>query len=196
MKTLISGIPDSSRNDRDYTTTMGRITYRDCKSVEGGNLKLVINSTSEDAMILELQNINYNMEKWGKIKTFVMLVAFLVFSTTMNITNVYIFAIAIVLLVINVVLLVQLVDTGKLRRVNILVHKQTFLFAETLSIIRHFTVQKTTKRAFGREEHLLVPSNELKSVVINEVFDNVRKSTDYRVANTILNLPTVYYSNG
>lgn len=154
---------------------MGRISSQDFKSVDGGKLKLTINSTSEDAMVFELQNTNYHLEKWGKIKTFVMLVAFLGFSVTMNITNVYIFAIAIVLLIINIILLAQLVDSGNKRvsrdwqEINIYSG-----LSETLSIIRNFTVQKTIKRAFGREENLLIPRNELKSVVINEVFDNVR----------------------
>lgn len=91
---------------------MGRISSRDCKSVEGQQLKLVIDSVSEDAMVMELQNTNHSSEKWYKIKTFAMLVAFLVFSSSMQVTNVFIFAIASVLLLINTFLLISLVDKG------------------------------------------------------------------------------------
>lgn len=91
---------------------MGRVTIKDCKSVEGEKLQLVVNSTTEDAMVLELLNPNYNSEKWNKIKTFVMLLAFIIFSSSMHITNVFIFAIAIVLLLINAFLLMQIVEKG------------------------------------------------------------------------------------
>lgn len=47
---------------------------------------------------------------------------------------------------------------------------------ETVSIVRRFTFHKTTTRAFGRTETSMVPCNELKSLVINEVFDNVRNA--------------------
>lgn len=91
---------------------MGRVTNKECRNVEGQKLQLVVNSTTEDAMVLELQNPNYNSEKWHKIKTFVMLLAFIIFSTSMHITNVFIFAIAIVLLLINAFLLMQVIEKG------------------------------------------------------------------------------------
>lgn len=96
---------------------MGRLTTKDCKSVEGDNLKLVVNSTSDDAMVVELHNPSYNTEKWGKIKTFVMLIMFIGLSTSMNITNIFILAIAGILLLVNLFLLLQLVDKGELWRV-------------------------------------------------------------------------------
>ena len=76
-------------------------------------MKLVVNSTSEDAMILELQNPNYNSEKWHKIKTFVMLLMFIGLSSSLKITNLIILAIALVLLLVNVYLILQVVDKGR-----------------------------------------------------------------------------------
>lgn len=91
---------------------MGRLTTKDCKSVEGENLKLVVNSTSDDAMVLELHNSNYNTEKWGKIKTFVMLLMFIGLSSSLNISNIVILIIATILLLVNLYLILQLVDKG------------------------------------------------------------------------------------
>lgn len=93
---------------------MGRLTTKDCLSVEGEALKLVVNSTSDDAMVMDLQNPKYNTEKWGKIKTFVMLLMFIGLSSSMNISNVFILAIAVILLLVNLYLLMQLVDKGEL----------------------------------------------------------------------------------
>lgn len=93
---------------------MGRITTKECKSVEGENLKLTIQSSSDDAMVVELQNSSYNSEKWGKIKSFVMLLMFIGLSSSMSFTNVYILAIAVFLLMVNLFLIVQLVEKGEL----------------------------------------------------------------------------------
>lgn len=91
---------------------MGRLTQKDFRSVEGETLKLTVNSSSDDAMTVELQNPNYNTEKWGKIKTFVMLIMFIGLSTSMNITNIFVLGLAGVLLLVNLFLLMQLVDKG------------------------------------------------------------------------------------
>lgn len=155
---------------------MGRLTTKDCKSVDGDTLKLVVNSTSDDAMVVELQNPSYNTEKWGKIKTFVMLLMFIGLSTSMNITNIFILAIAGILLLVNLFLLLQLVDKGGFDSLSAgtSVQSNRYCLSETVSIVRKFTFQKTTTKAFGRKETSAIPCNELKGLVINEVFDNVR----------------------
>lgn len=48
------------------------------------------------------------------------------------------------------------------------------LFPETVSIVRNFTFQKTITKAFGRQTTTMISCKELKSLVINEIFDNVR----------------------
>lgn len=158
---------------------MGRLTTKDCKSVEGENLKLVVNSTSDDAMVLELHNSNYNTEKWGKIKTFVMLLMFIGLSSSLNISNIVILIIATILLLVNLYLILQLVDKGdNERQIDVESESNPFLLPlpETISIVRKYSLQKTTTKAFGRQETSAIPCAELKSLVINEVFDNVRNA--------------------
>lgn len=94
------------------SSSSGRVTNKDCRNIEGQKLKLVINSGSDEAMVVELQNPSFNAEKWNKIKTFVMLLAFLIFSGSMQITNAFIFGIAITLLIINAFLFLQLIEKG------------------------------------------------------------------------------------
>lgn len=54
------------------------------------------------------------------------------------------------------------------------------LLSETISIVRNFTFQKTIHKTFGRKETSMIPCKELKSLVINEVFDNVRNGLERR----------------
>lgn len=92
---------------------MGRITTKDCMNIEGEKLKLTINTTSEDSMVVDLVNVNYTKDLWSKIKTFVMLLMFIGLSSSLNFTNVFILVIAVILLLVNLFLLVQLVHKGK-----------------------------------------------------------------------------------
>lgn len=83
----------------------------DVISVDGQRLKLIFNEYN-DTIQADLLNPHYHTEKWAKIKTFVMLIMFIGLSTSMHMTNMFVLAIAVVLLGINLFLLLQLIDKG------------------------------------------------------------------------------------
>lgn len=83
----------------------------DVLSVDGQRLKLIFNEYN-DTIQADLLNPKYQTEKWAKIKTFVMLTMFGGLSTSMNMINTFVLAIAVVLLGINLFLLLQLIDKG------------------------------------------------------------------------------------
>lgn len=56
-----------------------------------------------------------------------------------------------------------------------------YVIAETVSLSRHLALQVSTRFAFGRSSRrLLLSLNELHDLVVNEVFDSVSESKDFK----------------